>query len=169
MRKDFGKKAIITPLPVLIIATYNEDGSANAMNAAWGGQREDDQITICLGTSHKTVENLKKPEIQNAIDERLEQLKSEKTADAQEVIEYLTSVMRGESEGEELINEFVGDGCSKPTKVKKAPSEKDRLRAAELLGKRYGIFTEKTELKANVTSEKLADVFKQIGGEGLEE
>jgi flavin reductase (DIM6/NTAB) family NADH-FMN oxidoreductase RutF len=60
MRKDFGKKAIITPLPVLIIATYNEDGSANAMNAAWGGQREDDQITICLGTSHKTVENLKK-------------------------------------------------------------------------------------------------------------
>ncbi len=77
--------------------------------------------------------------------------------------------MRGESEGEELINEFVGDGCSKPTKVKKAPSEKDRLRAAELLGKRYGIFTEKTELKADVTSEKLADVFKQIGGEGLEE
>lgn len=60
MRKDFGKKAIFTPLPVLIIATYNEDGSANAMNAAWGGQREDDQITICLGTSHKTVENLKK-------------------------------------------------------------------------------------------------------------
>ena len=115
------------------------------------------------------AENLKKPEIQNAIDERLEQLKSEKTADAQEVIEYLTSVMRGESEGEELINEFVGDGCSKPTKVKKAPSEKDRLRAAELLGKRYGIFTEKTELKADVTSEKLADVFKQIGGEGLEE
>ncbi len=60
MRKDFGKKAIITPLPVLIIATYNEDGTANAMNAAWGGQREDDQITICLGTNHKTVENLKK-------------------------------------------------------------------------------------------------------------
>lgn len=132
------------------------------------------QAAVRAGYSPNTAysigaENLKKPEIQNAIDERLEQLKSEKTADAQEVIEYLTSVMRGESEGEELINEFVGDGCSKPTKVKKAPSEKDRLRAAELLGKRYGIFTEKTELKANVTSEKLADVFKQIGGEGLEE
>ena len=132
------------------------------------------QAAVRAGYSPNTAysigaENLKKPEIQNAIHERLEQLKSEKTADAQEVIEYLTSVMRGESEGEELINEFVGDGCSKPTKVKKAPSEKDRLRAAELLGKRYGIFTEKTELKANVTSEKLADVFKQIGGEGLEE
>lgn len=132
------------------------------------------QAAVRAGYSPNTAysigaENLKKPEIQNAIDERLEQLTSEKTADAQEVIEYLTSVMRGESEGEELINEFVGDGCSKPTKVKKAPSEKDRLRAAELLGKRYGIFTEKTELKADVTSEKLADVFKQIGGEGLEE
>ena len=132
------------------------------------------QAAVRAGYSPNTAysigaENLKKPEIQNAIDERLEQLKSEKTADAQEVIEYLTSVMRGESEGEELINEFVGDGCSKPTTVKKAPSEKDRLRAAELLGKRYGIFTEKTELKADVTSEKLADVFKQIGGEGLEE
>lgn len=132
------------------------------------------QAAVRAGYSPNTAysigaENLKKPEIQNAIDERLEQFKSEKTADAQEVIEYLTSVMRGESEGEELINEFVGDGCSKPTKVKKAPSEKDRLRAAELLGKRYGIFTEKTELKADVTSEKLADVFKQIGGEGLEE
>ena len=132
------------------------------------------QAAVRAGYSPNTAysigaENLKKPEIQNAIDERLEQLKSEKTADAQEVIEYLTSVMRGESEGEELINEFVGDGCSKPTKVKKAPSEKDRLRAAELLGKRYGIFTEKTELKANVTCEKVADVFKQIGGEGLEE
>lgn len=39
MRKDFGPKAIITPLPVLIIATYNEDGTPNAMNAAWGGPK----------------------------------------------------------------------------------------------------------------------------------
>ena len=59
MRKDFGKKAIITPLPVLIIATYNEDGTPNAMNAAWGGQREDDEIAICLGTDHKTTANIK--------------------------------------------------------------------------------------------------------------
>ena len=60
MRKNFGSKAIITPLPVLIIATYNEDGSVNAMNAAWGGQREEDEIAICLGSSHKTTENIKK-------------------------------------------------------------------------------------------------------------
>ncbi len=60
MRKDFGSKAIITPLPVLIIATYNEDGTPNAMNAAWGGQKEEDQIAICLGTSHRTTENIKK-------------------------------------------------------------------------------------------------------------
>ena len=59
MRKNFGSKAIITPLPVLIIATYNEDGSPNAMNAAWGGQREEDQIAICLATNHKTTANIK--------------------------------------------------------------------------------------------------------------
>lgn len=59
MRKNFGSKAIITPLPVLIIATYNEDGSPNAMNAAWGGQREENQIAICLSTDHKTTENIK--------------------------------------------------------------------------------------------------------------
>lgn len=59
MRKNFGTKAIITPLPVLIIATYNEDGTANAMNAAWGGQLEEDQIAICLATDHKTTANIK--------------------------------------------------------------------------------------------------------------
>lgn len=60
MRKNLGPKAVITPLPVLIIATYNDDGSANAMNAAWGGQREEDQIAICLATDHKTTENIRK-------------------------------------------------------------------------------------------------------------
>ena len=60
MRKDFGSKAIITPLPVLVIATYNEDGTPNAMNAAWGGQREEDQIAICLGTSHNPRRELQR-------------------------------------------------------------------------------------------------------------
>ena len=60
MRKDFGSKAIITPLPVLVIATYNDDGSPNAMNAAWGGQKEEDQIAICLATDHRTTANIKK-------------------------------------------------------------------------------------------------------------
>ena len=111
---------------------------------------------------------MKNDEIRNYIEEQLQRLHNERTADAQEVVEYLTSVLRGESEGEELVNEFQGDGISKAVNVKKKPSEKDKLRAAELLGKRFGIFTERLEAKVE-TSDKLADIFAQIGGEGLEE
>lgn len=57
MRKDFGKKTIITPLPVVIIGTYDEDGIPNAMNAAWAGQIDSHQIVISLAT-HKTTDNL---------------------------------------------------------------------------------------------------------------
>lgn len=111
---------------------------------------------------------MKNDEIRSYIEEQLQQLHNERTADAQEVVEYLTSVLRGESEGEELVNEFQGDGISKAVNVKKKPSEKDKLRAAELLGKRFGIFTDKIENKVTV-SDKLADVFAQMGGEALEE
>ncbi len=58
MRKDFGAKPCIYPEPVLIIATYNEDGTANAMNAAWGGIHEDFEIGLCLSPEHKTVKNI---------------------------------------------------------------------------------------------------------------
>ena len=59
MRKSLGKAANVTPLPVLIIATYNDDGSANAMNAAWGTQFDTSVISIYL-SSHRTTDNLKK-------------------------------------------------------------------------------------------------------------
>jgi flavin reductase (DIM6/NTAB) family NADH-FMN oxidoreductase RutF len=55
--KSFGKKAWLVPQPVLIIGTYNEDGVANAMNAAWGGQWDAHEIMISMG-SHATTENL---------------------------------------------------------------------------------------------------------------
>ena len=57
MRKDFGSKPYLFPQPVLIIGTYNEDGSANAMNAAWGGIAGADEIIIDL-SSHKTTDNI---------------------------------------------------------------------------------------------------------------
>lgn len=59
MRKNFGKKPWLYPLPVLIIGTYNEDGTANAMNAAWGGIYEADQVVLCLSEGHKTTANIK--------------------------------------------------------------------------------------------------------------
>ena len=48
MRKDFGVKTWMYPLPVLIIGTYDEEGNANAMNAAWGCIYNDDLVEICL-------------------------------------------------------------------------------------------------------------------------
>lgn len=58
MRKNFGSKPMLYPMPVLIIATYGEDGTPNAMNAAWGGISEADEIAICVSDDHKTTENL---------------------------------------------------------------------------------------------------------------
>ena len=58
MRKNFGAKPILYPQPVFIIATYNEDGTPNAMNAAWGGISEADQITMCISEDHQTTKNV---------------------------------------------------------------------------------------------------------------
>ncbi len=60
MRKDFGAKPLSYPQAVYIIATWNEDGTANAMNAAWGGVSNDHEFTLCLSANHKTVKNLQK-------------------------------------------------------------------------------------------------------------
>ena len=59
MRKDFGPQTWMYPMPVLIIGTYDENGNPNAMNAAWGGIFDYNQIMICL-SSHKTTENIRK-------------------------------------------------------------------------------------------------------------
>lgn len=58
MRKNFGAKAFLYPMPVFIIGTYNADGTPNAMNAAWGGISEEQEISICVDNTHKTAENL---------------------------------------------------------------------------------------------------------------
>ena len=58
MRKNFGAKPWSYPQPVFIVATYDEEGTPDAMNAAWGGIDLDDQINLCLSAGHKTVKNL---------------------------------------------------------------------------------------------------------------
>ena len=57
MRRNFGAKPILYPQPVFIIATYNKDGTANAMNAAWGGISEENEISMCISAEHKTTAN----------------------------------------------------------------------------------------------------------------
>ncbi len=58
MRKNFGAKAILYPMPVLIIGSYDENGVPDAMNAAWGGISEETQISICVSAEHKTTQNI---------------------------------------------------------------------------------------------------------------
>ena len=60
MRKNFGVKNWLYPMPVLIVGTWGEDGKPNAMNAAWGGIYDTDLIMVCLADEHKTTENIKK-------------------------------------------------------------------------------------------------------------
>ena len=59
MRKDFGKKSWLYPMPVLIVAAYDDAGVPNVMNAAWGGIFTDETIGICLSEGHKTTKNIR--------------------------------------------------------------------------------------------------------------
>lgn len=84
-------------------------------------------------------ENLAKPSLKAYIDEQLDQLHSEKIADATEVLQYLTAVMRGEQT--EQVLKLVGEGVQAITPID--VSARERLKAAELIGKRFGLFTDK--------------------------
>ena len=59
MKVNLGVKPYIVPMPVLIIGTYNEDGSADAMNAAWGTLCDMNTVALYLSAGHKTVENIR--------------------------------------------------------------------------------------------------------------
>lgn len=58
MRKNFGAKPWTYPQPVFILATYGEDGTPDAMNAAWGGISEDKELSMCISAGHKTTANI---------------------------------------------------------------------------------------------------------------
>lgn len=58
MRKNFGANPLTYPQPVFIIASYDEKGIPDAMNAAWGGISESAEISMCLSAGHKTVKNI---------------------------------------------------------------------------------------------------------------
>lgn len=60
MRKNFGAKTWLYPMPVLIVGTYDECGNPNAMNAAWGGIYDTGLLMVCLADDHKTTENINK-------------------------------------------------------------------------------------------------------------
>lgn len=114
------------------------------------------QAAIKAGYAEKTAyaigaENLKKPKIQSYISERMEQKESSLIATQDEVLQYLTSVLRGESQTTDTLLVGIGDGWQEVQEVEKKPSEKDRLKAAELLGKRYGLYTGKVSADVDMS------------------
>lgn len=116
------------------------------------------EAAIKAGYSKKTArvigqENLTKPAIKEYIEQRLKQMEDERIADAKEVLQYLTSVMRGETE-EEIVG-FTEFGVER---VRKMPYIKDRVKAAELLAKRYGLLNENMNLTAEMAVKIVDDI-----------
>lgn len=121
------------------------------------------QAAIRAGYSEKTARQigqrlLTDVDIKAYIDKQMGALQDKTIASAEEVMKYLSSVIRGESKSSVLS--MCGDGCQEV--IEKTPDEKERLKAAELLGKRYGIYSD----KINVTG---AIPVVIDGGEDLEE
>ena len=105
------------------------------------------QAAIKAGYSSKYANTnasklLQNTTIKSYIDERLSQLASERIVSAEEVLEFLSSVMRNEQKEEVL----KGVGMGEQAKTHIEVSAKDRVKAAELLGKRYALFTDKTDM-----------------------
>lgn len=105
------------------------------------------ESAISAGYSPKTAaviaaENLTKPNIKAYIDERIAQIDSERIADAKEIMEFHTKVLRGELEEDIVVVEGVGDGCSEARLMTKPASLRDRQKSAEHLAKILGIAAE---------------------------
>ena len=95
-------------------------------------------------------ENLAKVGVKSYIDEKLKVLENERIASAKEVLEFLTKSMRGELDEEVVVVEGTGDGTSEARKIKKQIGLRERIKSAELLGKRYRLFTDKVEVEGVV-------------------
>lgn len=113
------------------------------------------QAAIRAGYSQKTAkqigqENLTKPDIKEYIEKRMAEKEAALIADQTEVMRYLTSVLRGQSVSEVVVVEGTGDGCSEARTMQKAPDEKERLKAAELLGKAHMMFTDKVQQEVDM-------------------
>ena len=109
------------------------------------------QAAIKAGYSKKTArftgaENLTKPNIKAYIDERMKKLEEEAIADQTEVLQFLTSILRDEMTEEVLVNVGNFEQSIQDKKI----SARDRIKAAELLGKRYQLFTDKVNLEGNL-------------------
>ncbi len=122
---------------------------------AYAGSGNATQSAIEAGYSEKTAYSagqrlLKNVEVQNYLKELKEQNASNKIADAKEMQEVLTSIIRQEMEEENIVVEGCGDGVSEAVIKKKKSSHKDVLKAIDLLGRMQGAFTNQTTLNVMI-------------------
>ena len=134
------------------------------------------ESAIKAGYSKKTArvigqENLLKPALKSSIDEKMKELEDQRIAKADEVLKYLTRVIRGEETEQVVVTENIGDFMSEARVVNKELSAKDKIKAAELLGKRYRLFVDKVEKDTNLnvnSTAKLDSILNQLEDEDNE-
>ena len=144
--KEGGVMAKLTPKQKRFCEEYLID-----LNATQGAIRAGYSPKTAYSIGQRMLKNV---EVKNYIQKHLEKIQNEKIADAKEIMTYLTAVMRGEEKEEVAL--FCGEGIQEL--AEKEICTKDRLKAAELLGKRYGMFTEKLEIEGNATVQILDDI-----------
>lgn len=131
----------MTEKQMLFCEEYLKDmNGSRAYKAAYPNVKKDTSARVCAS------QLLTKTNVKEYIAKRLEQIHNDNTADVAEVMEYLTSVLRGTSESSVLA--MIGDGVQGI--VFKTPDEKDKLKAAELLGKRFGLFKDNIGIELTV-------------------
>lgn len=96
---------------------------------------------------HKLLRN---PKVKNYINEKMKEIENKQIAKAEEVLKHLTTAMRGEIKEEVVVTENIGDYESRARIIKKQISAKDRIKAAELLGRRYSLFTDKVDIEGDL-------------------
>ncbi|MCI1999569.1 MAG: terminase small subunit [Clostridia bacterium] len=122
--------------------------ATRAYKAAYPSVKKDEAAAACAS---KLLRNTK---VKKYVDEQLKKINDRKIAKAQEVMQYLSKVMRGEEKEEVPI--LCGDGCQEL--VKKDIGAKDRIKAAELLGKRYNLFTDNVKLEGTAAVQIIDDI-----------
>ena len=121
------------------------------------------QAAIAAGYSKKyaaqnTDKLLKNTKVKSYIAERMAELDSKKIAKQEEVLAYLTSIMRGEQQEKTLVGEGMGEQRIADIDV----SAKDRIKAAELIGKRYSMWTDKQEVTGDIAITFIDDIGSEL-------
>lgn len=123
------------------------------------GNQTESYLNAYKGTSEKTAAAnasrlMNDPDVIDYLDKKMKELDDELVADQKEVLKYLTSVLRGEQTEEVLRG--VGKGAQRIDSMD--VSAKDRIKAAELIGKRYGLFSDRIDLAGDVSITFVEDV-----------